>query len=145
VAARARPGRYTRDDAARVCDGLATPGGPWRLPTVLELISVVDDTRSNPSIDPLAFPHARHHFWTSTPRAGTPTMGWNVYFGLGDAYYYDLTTRTPSAASRSRHRSTMVVVSRGRNDHRRRHHADLAGAVDDTARTWDDAVAYCAS
>ncbi len=138
-------GRYTRDEAARACDGLALAGGPWRLPTVLELISLVDDTRANPSIDPVAFPDTPGtYFWTATPRAGMPAMGWNVYFGLGDAYYYDLTdTNAVRCVAVSPRAHDGCRVSRGGTITDTDTKLTWQAVVDETARTWDDAVAYC--
>lgn len=63
----------THSAAKAVCSALDLGGfavGTWRLPTYIELLSLVDDTRLQPSINTTAFPntpYANQPFWTSTP------------------------------------------------------------------------------
>jgi hypothetical protein len=62
----------------------------WRLPTAIELVSLLDDgvAAPGPMIDTTAFPGtpASSTFWSSTPVADsnpTPTDAWAVDFGRG--------------------------------------------------------------
>jgi len=58
----------------------------WRLPTLDELMSIVDDTRACPTIDPDAFPGTpKATFWTATPCEDDPGNAWVVDFTLGEA------------------------------------------------------------
>jgi hypothetical protein len=80
--------------AGPYCAGLTGPaGGGWRLPTVKELTTLLDYSRSgSPFIDPVAFPGvpaqsssgAVNAFWSSTSLVGMSvglTQGaWLVYF-----------------------------------------------------------------
>lgn len=70
--------------ALAYCDGLTIPGGVWRLPSVLELASLVDETRAgsgNPAIDTAIFPMTPgEYFWTSSPLVGDATRSWAVSF-----------------------------------------------------------------
>ena len=79
---------YTWADAKPYCSGLsATLGGTlWRLPTVKELLSIVDVTRSTPSIDTTAFSVTwSDFFWSSTTYAASTTVNpWVVSFDKGD-------------------------------------------------------------
>jgi len=62
---------YTRPQAMLYCDGL-TLGGytDWRIPTYIELLSLVDFTRGSPAIDPVAFPSTpAQTFWTTSANA----------------------------------------------------------------------------
>ena len=61
-----------------------TKSGPWRLPNIKELASLVNDVRSNPAIDPTRFPATpAAWFWTSTPDASDAAYAWFVHFGNG--------------------------------------------------------------
>jgi len=60
----------------------------WRLPTRAELLTLVDDTRSNPAIDTSRFDCESDWYWTSTPLASSPSdCAWGVSFGDGNAGY----------------------------------------------------------
>jgi hypothetical protein len=62
-------------------------GGGWRLPTKIELESILDDTRTNPAIDPAVFPGTPTQlFWTASPDVSTPGNAWYVAFNSGNVY-----------------------------------------------------------
>ncbi|HEX3698305.1 MAG TPA: DUF1566 domain-containing protein [Polyangia bacterium] len=67
-------------------DGKLHCSGIWRLPSISELQTIVDDTRTSPTADPIAFPNTPDvQFWTSTPTAGDPTdNAWPVNFADGE-------------------------------------------------------------
>lgn len=71
--------------ARDACDGLLLDGhDDWRLPTRIELVTLIDFTRV-PTIDPIAFADTPDdYFWTASPRAGRSAERWSVYFGLGE-------------------------------------------------------------
>ncbi len=61
----------------------------WRLPTRAELLTLVDDTRSNPAIDTSRFDCESDWYWTSTPLASSPSVfAWVVFFYDGYALYF---------------------------------------------------------
>lgn len=75
------PAMYTQAEAIAYCSGL---GVGWRLPSLTELSSIVDETRFGPSIDPTAFPSTPSTmFWSSSSLAGAPPRGRVVHFGSG--------------------------------------------------------------
>lgn len=82
---------YTQADAIARCQDSTEAGGGWRLPTVKELLTLVDTTVASPSIDGLAFPSTPAElFWTTTPHALTgDSMGWTVDFQYGGAQARD--------------------------------------------------------
>jgi Protein of unknown function (DUF1566) len=82
---------YSWVDAQAYCAGLTLAGRGWRLPTRIELLSIVDFTRTSPAIDTKTFPGTpggKYH-WTSSPWvvsqiATKPQYSWivNFYEGL---------------------------------------------------------------
>jgi Protein of unknown function (DUF1566) len=81
----AAAGPYTRPDAASHCAGL---GSGWRVPSMTELQSLVDDTRHDPAIDPTAFPNTPSDwFWAADAYTDKPGNYWKVDFGT--AYTID--------------------------------------------------------
>ena len=84
------PGSYTWSAAGTYCTGLSLAGSGWRLPTKLELESIVDDTRVSPAIDPTAFPSTPSaYFWSSSPYVGSSGYAWFVNFNGGVSFYGD--------------------------------------------------------
>lgn len=82
--------RLTWKKAISHCKKLRLFGAKdWRLPTREELLSLVDDTRHNPTIDIAFFPKCQSAwYWSSTPYAPSPGVcAWLVYFSNGDAYW----------------------------------------------------------
>ena len=76
---------YTQAAAATACKG-STLGGytDWRLPSVVELVSIVDFTATSPSVDAVAFPGTSAGlYWTSTLLASNPQNAWFVSFIAG--------------------------------------------------------------
>jgi hypothetical protein len=77
-------GTYDFTGAAAYCLTLNLDGAGWRAPSMKELQTLVDDTRSQPAIDPIAFPSTPGApFWTSSSLAGEPSIAWEVSFGDG--------------------------------------------------------------
>jgi hypothetical protein len=75
--------------------------GDWRLPTVTELISIVDYGKLDPAIDKKFFPHTAivvndmesalknqyaYDYWTSVPAADDSSYAFMVEFGGGGSY-----------------------------------------------------------
>ena len=60
----------------------------WRLPTIKELISLVDYRRHNPAIDTAYFLTAvvSSLYWSSTTYASDTLLAWSVYFYNGHDY-----------------------------------------------------------
>lgn len=79
----------TWDEAKQYCrnlDGIL-PGLGWRLPTVAELISILDLTQRYPAMDASAFPAAPNRMmWSSTLYAPVEGDVWYVSFAEGGSF-----------------------------------------------------------
>ncbi len=75
----------TLPQAASSCERLALAGhDDWRLPSRIELVSLLDTRRIQPAIDVDAFPGTPNDwFWTSSLAADDPGAAWYVYFYFG--------------------------------------------------------------
>ncbi len=82
----------TYADATLYCDRLTLAGSTdWRLPTLIELLSIVDYSLSNPAINRTAFPSTPSQtFWSSSRFAGNNGNGWVVAFPNGNSSPNDL-------------------------------------------------------
>jgi hypothetical protein len=82
---------YALADAKTYCAGVgASLGGTgWRVPTIKELLSIVDFSQTAPPmIDPNAFPATPSAvFWSSSPLAGSSSYAWYVRFVSGYTDY----------------------------------------------------------
>ena len=78
-------GTFTWANAKTQC---TNRGGGYRLPTIRELQSIVDDTvTSAPTIDKTAFLGATSGYkWSSSPYALFSGHAWNVHFSSGTTY-----------------------------------------------------------
>ena len=62
----------------------------WRVPDIEELRSIVDYSRTNPSIDINYFPNTRSDwYWSASPDAGSSYNAWRLYFDVGRDYDND--------------------------------------------------------
>ena len=144
----AAPGTYTLEMAKAYCTSSAVAGfSDWRLPTRIELVSIVDDTAVNPAINATVFPDTPEDYtWTSTPLFVDSAGVWSVHFA-GYEYYSnaaDTSNQQPArcvrggvAAPSCRYSATDTTV------------LDTATKltwqrnVDPGQYTWADAKAYC--
>jgi hypothetical protein len=73
--------QYSWPDAKKYC---AARGAGWRVPSLTELQTILDDALEYPAIDQSVFPNTPHDdFWTSTPEAEGTGSAWYVDFFYG--------------------------------------------------------------
>ena len=66
---------------------LESLGEGWRLPTIQELFTLVDHSRSDPAIDTDVFPDtASDWYWSSTPAVWSKNAVWVVDFDGGGVH-----------------------------------------------------------
>ncbi len=74
---------YDLGEARAHCATLA-PAGTWRLPSVVELASIVDYGVHVPSLDPLFGPAPSTNYWSATPVTSGAEQNWTVRFDFGE-------------------------------------------------------------
>jgi hypothetical protein len=145
------PTFYTQAQATLHC---AAKGGAWHLPTVLELVSLVDYTIASPgpTIDLNHFPNTRSYvFRTSSPRVGVsssgPALVWTVDFSTGETTLDEEPTprevrcvneRTPRCYSPPYQTLAGGLV------YDRATGLTWQQTTDTTSYTWGDALSHCA-
>jgi len=140
-------------DAMAQCEQLNTAGygghtSGWRLPTAIELLSLVDSSTLDPAINGTAFPNTPSTpFWTASAPRTDAGVAWEVGFSRGDAR---LLAASVDAGVRCLRSGASPGLPRFRRD-------DDAGVVRDevTRLAWEagsapaplshaDALLYCA-
>ena len=83
---------YVWTDAVTYCQGLNLGGSSsWRVPTIGELETLVDDSRTVPAIDPKAFANTAtdSDYWTSSTVSGFgSTYAYGVNFQNGGSIFH---------------------------------------------------------
>ncbi len=85
---------YSWKDALAYCEGLSWGGHTdWRVPNMKELRTIVDETRTYPSIDTIAFPGTgSDYYWPSSTLLGEAgPYSWAVGFHIGSVDTLDKT------------------------------------------------------
>jgi hypothetical protein len=76
-------------DAAGYCAGLTTGGHAWRVPSLRELATLVDEAQVAPAINRTMFPNTKYGsksnnwYWASHRAAGNATAAWAINFDDG--------------------------------------------------------------
>jgi len=75
----------TQPEAKAYCAGLELAGkSDWRLPTAIELASIVDESQQKPAIDRTAFPNTPNEWhWSSSSFVGASVSAWEINFETG--------------------------------------------------------------
>ena len=83
------PATMAWTDAAGYCAGLTTGGHTWRVPSLRELATLVDEAQVAPAINRTMFPNTKsgsksnNWYWASHRAAGSATAAWAINFDDG--------------------------------------------------------------
>lgn len=78
----------TSANAESYCQNSTLENAQWRLPTMKELQTLVDESQSSPAIDLVAFPVTpAGEFWTSSTVASFSILNWTINFVDGDTSF----------------------------------------------------------
>ena len=83
------PATMAWTDAAGTCAGLTTGGHTWRVPSIRELATLVDEAQVAPAINRTMFPNTKYGsksnnwYWASHLAAGNTTAAWAINFDDG--------------------------------------------------------------
>jgi hypothetical protein len=142
-------GNLTWAEADASCGSLVVAShGDWRLPSQIELVSLVDYSnfgQGHAPVDESVFPDTpADAFWSSTKHAGAATEAWTVYMDVGFTYAYDVTTVGKVRCVRFSTSGETVVDSA---THLAWQRVVATGGGDDGAgrSTWAHAKSACAS
>lgn len=81
--------KRTWEEAKEYCESLTFAGyDDWRLPSYMELESIVDYGRYDPSIDTSVFECRSSGYWSSNTGTDVPDGAWVIYFKYGYSYWY---------------------------------------------------------
>lgn len=75
-------------DAINFCENLELDNyKDWRLPNIVELSSIIDDTKNKPLISNIFKNNKAADFWSSTTKANDSNSAWIVIFNKGIQYF----------------------------------------------------------
>jgi hypothetical protein len=131
------------DEANAYCGGLSLAGTGWRLPTFLELMTIVDYGRFYPAIDATFFRNTQSSFYWSATNFFYPDSVWGAYFSDGSlSTAYRTYTNLVRCVRGEEHPSVFTDNNDGTV-------TDTTTGLmwqkfdDGTARTWEQSLSYC--
>jgi hypothetical protein len=95
---------YTQAQAVQHCASFtsAEAATGWRLPSVIELMTLIDNGVDLPSIDPSFSGAQSTNYWTSTPTATANMLAWTVRFDFGEVIPLLMDSALPVRCVRSK-------------------------------------------
>ena len=72
-------------DAKRYCANLSLASGSWRMPSIGELVRLIDKSRPEDKRLDAAFTNSSLSLWSASPYSGSTSSAWSVAFGYGNS------------------------------------------------------------
>jgi hypothetical protein len=148
---------YAYSDAVAHCASFksAEAATGWWLPSVIELMTLIDSAVDNPSFDPSFTGGQANNYWSATPTVGQTMEAWTVKFDFGEVIPLLENTTLPVKCVRG----TSSVLNVGHAGLRKAGPLKaLTDTVQDTTgglewqraddgvrRTWQGSLDYCAN
>jgi MYXO-CTERM domain-containing protein len=147
---------YTHSDAVQHCASFASGEAAtgWRLPSVIELMTLIDDGVDMPSIDPSFIGAQSTNYWTATLTASANMLAWTVKFDFGEVIPLLTDTALPVRCVRGtsqilnvggvglRKAGPLKALTETVQD--RTTTLEWQRMDDGTKRSWQDSLNYCA-
>jgi hypothetical protein len=144
------PNSYNMPHANDYCGGLTIAGHrDWRLPSMIELVSIADTARTDPAADPIAFPNTPAvPFWSSQTDITNSGLGWYISFKTGGAYVGNDIVRLARVRCVRGHSSCTDPDASAYSTTNDSAHDEYTGltwqrGVDHDNYTWQDAINFC--
>jgi Protein of unknown function (DUF1566) len=147
---------YDHAAAAGYCTALSTaeaPAGSYRLPTVVELMTLVHYGVQTPSIDPKFKGVLPTNYWTSTPVAAAKSLAWTVKFDFGEVIPLLMSSALPVRCVRGKSpilgmggvglRKAGPLIASGDTVKDDKTGLEWQRRDDGNKRSWRDALSYC--
>jgi MYXO-CTERM domain-containing protein len=146
---------YTHPNAVSHCAAFssAEASSGWRLPSVVELMTLLDNGVALPSIGPSFQSAQTTNYWTATPTASAQMLAWTVKFDFGEVIPLLMDTALPVRCVRGtskvlnvgavglRKAGPLVALTETVQDTTTK--LEWQKQDDGTKRDWHDALDYC--
>ena len=143
---------YDLEHAVQRCAALE-PVGTWRLPSVIELASIVNYGMNSPALDPVFVGAQSTNYWSTTPVSSGVEQNWTVRFDFGEVIpmgaSHALSVRCvhggPSPGGAAGHvRQAGTFVATGATVRDETTGLEWQRTDDGVRRDWQGALGYCA-
>ncbi len=133
------------DDAISCCSDLTLAGySDWRLPSVYELMNVVNCNTFSPSINTSYFPGTNEsYYWSSTTSADSSSYAWYVYFTYGFVNYGGKSNNGYVRCVRGQELSFGNFTDNDNGTITDNNTGLIWQQGEGGLKTWEDAITYC--
>jgi len=118
----------------------------WRLPSILELNSIIDYGRLNPSINKLFFPMMMSStYWSSTITNDNPEKIWCLIFGNGHIFKNTIDNKCFTIAVRGMSKQVKKIIDNNDGTITDSDTGLMWQKTNNESLEWENAISYCES